>query len=252
MYRVIFECITNTQTHTHRKVLEQLADAMERDREQLAQLETLNVGKPIRDSRMEIDSALEIIRYYAGLILCGSGGCQLRHYETESMLRFAVRREPLGVCALITSYNYPLLLATWKLAPALASGNYCVLKPHQQTPLSTLYLAHLLKSDTDIPPDVVQVLPGGADVGRRLAEHGMVDKLSFTGSPIVGRKVLRSASETNLKRVTLELGGKNPLVVFADLAANDIDGAVEDVCQAAFCTFMFYHICINQFKSIHY
>ena len=153
----------------------------------------------------------------------------------DPRMRYHSQRQPLGVCALITSYNYPLLLATWKLAPALACGNTCLLKPHQLTPLSTLYLAHLIRSETEMTPDVVQVLPGDADVGQRLSEHLLVDKLSLTGSLAVGRRVLQASALTNLKRVTLELGGKSPLIIFKDA---DIDGAVEDVAGAMFCMFV--------------
>jgi acyl-CoA reductase-like NAD-dependent aldehyde dehydrogenase len=213
--------------------LNQLADALERHGEQLAVLETLNVGKPIVDSRVEVKSAIEVLRYFAGF----SDKLYGRMLQVDdSRMRYHSRRQPLGVCALITSYNYPLLLAVWKLAPALACGNVCLLKPHQLTPLSTLYMAHLIENETDMPADVVQVLPGDAAVGQRLSEHRKVDKLSFTGSLAVGRRVLQASAATNLKRVTLELGGKSSLIVFKDA---DIDEAVEDVTGAMFCMVFF-------------
>jgi acyl-CoA reductase-like NAD-dependent aldehyde dehydrogenase len=141
-------------------------------------------------------------------------------------------REPIGVCALITSYNYPLVLTSWKLAPALACGNVCVVKPHEQTPLSALYLAQLSREYCDLPEGVLSVLPGGAGVGRDVVGSDCVQKVSFTGSPGVGRLLLTASAETNLKRVTLELGGKSPAIVFGDV--DGLDGVVDDLVGAIF------------------
>jgi betaine-aldehyde dehydrogenase len=192
------------------RLLRRLAERLDAERERLAQLEMRNTGKPIGDARGELGMVAETFAYYAGAPerLLGdtipvAGGVDLTF------------REPLGVVGLIVPWNFPLTIASWKLAPALAAGNTVVLKPAGLTPLTALAFAELA-ADAGIPPGVVNVLPGpGRLVGARLVEHPKVAKIAFTGSTEVGREVMRGAAGT-IKRVTLELGGKSANVVFAD------------------------------------
>jgi betaine-aldehyde dehydrogenase len=192
------------------RLLRRLAERLDAERERLARLEMRNTGKPIADARGEMAMVVDTFAYYAGAPerLLGdtipvTGGVDLTF------------REPLGVVGLIVPWNFPLTIASWKLAPALAAGNTVVLKPAGLTPLTALAFAELAR-DAGIPPGVVNVLPGpGRLVGRRLVEHPKVAKIAFTGSTEVGREVMRGAAGT-IKRVTLELGGKSANVVFAD------------------------------------
>lgn len=206
------------------RLLWRLAELIEANADALARLETRDNGQPYTVSRnVNIPGAAEHFRYYAGWATKIEGGTapvadpQVFHYT---------RREPVGVCALITPWNFPLMIAAWKLAPALACGNSVILKPAEQTPLTAVRLAELCV-EAGFPPGVVNLLTGGPSVGRRLVEHRGVDKVSFTGSTAVGREVLR-ASAGNLKRVTLELGGKAPMIVARDA---DIDVAVAGAVQ---------------------
>jgi acyl-CoA reductase-like NAD-dependent aldehyde dehydrogenase len=192
------------------RLLRRLAERLDADRERLARLEMRNTGKPIGDARAEMGMVVDTFAYYAGAPerLSGdtipvAGGVDLTF------------REPLGVVGLIVPWNFPLTIASWKLAPALAAGNTVVLKPAELTPLTALAFAELA-GQAGIPPGVVNVLPGpGRVVGRRLVEHAKVAKIAFTGSTEVGRGIMRGAAGT-IKRVTLELGGKSANVVFAD------------------------------------
>jgi acyl-CoA reductase-like NAD-dependent aldehyde dehydrogenase len=192
------------------RLLRRLAERLDAERERLARLEMRNTGKPIGDARGEMGMVVDTFAYYAGAPerLLGdtipvAGGVDLTF------------REPLGVVGLIVPWNFPLTIASWKLAPALAAGNTVVLKPAGLTPLTALAFGELAE-DAGIPPGVVNVLPGpGGLVGRRLVEHPKVAKIAFTGSTEVGREVMRGAAGT-VKRVTLELGGKSANVVFAD------------------------------------
>lgn len=197
-----------------------LADAMADRAEELAQLEALDVGKPLWQSREDVQGSVAHLRYFAGWAdkLEGStvpvAGRQLVY----------TLRERQGVAGLIVPWNFPLAIAVWKLAPALACGNAVILKPAEQTPLSALRLAELMDA-AGFPPGSVNVLVGPGDpTGAAMARHMGIDKLSFTGSTAVGRKVLAAAAESNLKRVSLELGGKSPHLLFADA---DLDKAVE-------------------------
>lgn len=193
------------------QILTKLADLIKKNLAELAQLETLDAGKPIAHATGEVLAAADHFRYYAGwpTKLYGStvpAGDDLFVYTL---------REPVGVCAGIIPWNYPIIMAARKIAPALAAGNTIVLKPAEQTPLSALRLGELCL-EAGIPDGVVNVVSGfGEDAGQALAQHPDVDKVAFTGSTEVGRKILH-ASESNLKRVTLELGGKSPNIVFAD------------------------------------
>jgi len=190
-----------------------LADLIEAHAEALAQLDSLDSGKPfaaIRDGDLPL--AVEHLRYYAGWPTKLEG--RTVPVNRAGMLNYTLR-EPVGVCGLIVPWNYPLLMAMWKLAPALAAGNCVVLKPAEQTPLSVLYLAELT-AQAGFPRGVYNVVPGfGPTAGGALVDHPQVDKISFTGSVQVARQIVQ-ASAADLKRVSLELGGKSPNIVFAD------------------------------------
>ena len=191
-------------------LLHRLADALDGEREALAQLEARNAGKPIGDARGEMGMVVETFRYYAGgperllgdtIPVAGGVGMTFR--------------EPLGVVALITPWNFPLVIASWKLAPALAAGNTVVLKPAELTPLTALEFERIAVA-AGLPEGVVNVVAGpGRTCGQRLVEHPDVAKVAFTGSTEVGRSIAAGAAQT-IKRVTLELGGKSANVVFAD------------------------------------
>ena len=199
-------------------LLLKIADLIEKHGQELAELETLDNGKSIFESRnVDIPAAAATFRYYAGWITKITGET---NPADEAFFSFTLR-EPVGVCGQIIPWNFPLLMAAWKLAPALACGNTCVLKPAEQTPLTALRLGELLL-EAGIPDGVVNILPGfGETAGAAIAEHPGIDKVAFTGSTEVGRLILK-ASTGNLKRVSLELGGKSPNIVFADA---DLDAA---------------------------
>lgn len=194
------------------KILWRIGELVDQHRANLALCETYDTGKTAFDSgKIEIPLVAEIFRYYAGWVTKIEGGV-LPLPGNAMGLRLL---EPVGTCGLITPWNFPLLLATWKIAPALACGNVIVHKPSEQTSLTALWLARLA-SEAGLPPGVFNVVTGsGSQVGSALARHPRVDKISFTGSTAVGRGIQREAADT-LKRVTLELGGKSPNIVFAD------------------------------------
>ena len=206
-------------------LLHGLADALDEDREELAVLEARNAGKPIGDARGEMGMVVETFRYYAGAPerLLGktipvAGGIDMTF------------REPLGVVGLIVPWNFPLTIASWKVAPALAAGNTVVLKPAELTPLTALELQRIAVG-AGLPEGVVNVVAGpGSVCGQRLVEHPDVAKIAFTGSTEVGRRIAQGAAGT-IKRVTLELGGKSANVVFADA---DLDRAAAAASPAVF------------------
>ena len=191
-------------------LLRRMADAIAERHEELAVLEARNAGKPIGDARGEIGMVVDTFRYYAGAPERLLGDT----IPVAGGLGFTVR-EPLGVVGLITPWNFPLAIASWKLAPALAAGNTVVLKPAELTPLTALRFAELAL-EAGLPDGVVEVVAGpGSECGARLVEHPDVAKIAFTGSTEVGRTIAAKAAAT-IKRVTLELGGKSANVVFAD------------------------------------
>lgn len=208
------------------RLLLRVADLILKNRDELAQLESLDNGKPIGEtSNVDIPQAAEVFAYY--------GGWADKVYGqtipvADSFFTYTLR-EPHGVCGQIIPWNFPLLMAAWKLAPALACGNTTVLKPAEQTPLTALRLAELLL-EADIPPGVVNVITGfGPTAGAAIAEHRDVDKVAFTGSTEVGRIIQRAAAG-NLKSVSLELGGKSPNIVFADAdLAEAVKGAMTGI-----------------------
>jgi aldehyde dehydrogenase (NAD+) len=202
-------------------LLNRLADLLERDRAYLASLETLDNGKPYTDS-FNADLALTIntYRYYAGWADKNHG----KVIPVDGNYFSYTRHEPVGVCGQIIPWNFPLLMQAWKLGPALAMGNTVIMKPAEQTPLSALYVAELAK-EAGFPAGVLNLVPGfGPTAGAAIAMHTGVDKVAFTGSTEVGQIVNREASNSNLKRVTLELGGKSPNIIFKD---TDLDYAVQ-------------------------
>ena len=207
------------------RLLRRLATAVEEHGEELAQLETANVGKPIASSRGEVGAVADVLHYYAGAVdkhlgdtIPVAGGVAMTFHE------------PLGVVGLITPWNFPLLIASWKLGPALACGNTVVLKPSELTPLTALRLAELALG-AGLPEGVLEVVVGtGADAGWRLVEHPLVRKIGFTGSTVVGRRIMAGCAD-QVKRVTLELGGKSANIVFADA---DLDAAAAAAPYAVF------------------
>lgn len=201
------------------ELLWRLADLIERDTDELARVETLDQGMPLGvATSVNIGTAIQILRYYAGM--CTKIEGKVSALSVPDTMHYT-RREPLGVCALITPSNFPFMLAIMQLAPALAAGNTVVVKPAEQTPLSTLRLADLCR-EAGVPSGVVNVLTGGAEVGKALVEHPRVDQITFTGSTEVGRRIAAAASGS-LKRLSLQLGGKAPSIIAEDA---DIDTAV--------------------------
>jgi betaine-aldehyde dehydrogenase len=215
------------------RLLRRLADAIDEHGEELAALESRNAGKPISAARGEIASVAEVFHFYAGAVdkhhgqtIPVAGGVDMTFHE------------PMGVVGLITPWNFPLAIASWKIAPALACGNTVVLKPAELTPLTALRLAEVAL-EADLPDGVLQIVVGsGRTVGQRLVEHPDVAKVAFTGSTEVGRQVMRAAAGT-IKRVTLELGGKSASVIFADADLHEaaaaapyavFDNAGQDCC----------------------
>lgn len=203
------------------RLMYKLADLIEQHKEELAALETLDNGKPIKDSlNADLPLTIACYRYYAGwadkihgktIPVNGPFFCYTRH-------------EPIGVVGQIIPWNFPLLMQAWKWGPALAAGNTVVLKPAEQTPLSALYVGQLAL-EAGFPPGVINIIPGmGPTAGGAIAKHMDIDKVAFTGSTEVGRIIMQAAATSNLKRVSLELGGKSPNIVFADA---DADAAIQ-------------------------
>ena len=200
------------------RLLHALADAVAANRGELAELESRNVGKAISSVKAELAGATENFRYYASAIATIGG----RSNPIGGSLLFYSLKEPVGVCGQIVPWNYPLLMATWKVAPALAAGCSVVLKPDPQTPLTALRLAELA-AEVGFPAGAINVVPGdGPTTGAYLVSHPGVDKVAFTGSTTTGGEIMRLCSHP-IKRVSLELGGKSPNIVFADA---DLDDAV--------------------------
>jgi betaine-aldehyde dehydrogenase len=209
------------------RLLGRLADAIETDRETLAALETDDTGKTLVESRMDMDDIAGVVRYYAGL--ADKDGGEVVDAPIPG-LSSVVRREPVGVCGQISPWNYPLLQASWKLAPALAAGNTIVVKPAEITPLTTIRIFELME-EVGFPAGVANlVLGAGVPVGAELASNPDVDLISFTGGIDTGQQVMRSAADS-VKKIALELGGKNPNIVFADA---DFDVAVDYALLAVF------------------
>ncbi|MGW7297719.1 aldehyde dehydrogenase family protein [Streptomyces sp. NPDC054829] len=214
-------------------LLRRVADLLVRDREELGLLESRDAGKTLEEGRIDIDCVADAFRYFADLVAAEAPGRVVDAGSPD--IHSVVVHEPVGVCALITPWNYPLLQASWKIAPALAAGNTFVVKPSEITPLTTIALIDLL-TEAGVPAGVANIVTGpGHTVGARLAEHPDVDLVSFTGGLVSGVKVAQAAA-VSVKKVALELGGKNPNVVFADACATaeGFDTAVDQALNAAF------------------
>ena len=209
-------------------IFRRFADLVEQNAIEFALLETLAMGKPVTDAlTIDVPEAVVTIRYFGECIDKVQGVVTTSPHNAVHM----VSREPIGVVGAISAWNYPLLMATWKIAPALAAGNCVVLKPAERAPLSCLKLAQLFV-EAGGPPGVFNVVNGrGADAGRALALHPDVAKISFTGSTAVGKQLMIYAGESNLKRVSLETGGKSPQIFMPDA---DIDAAVDAAVRGIF------------------
>ena len=215
-----------TSARRRGRILLNAADIVRREQERLARLESLDAGKPIGEAREDIAEVAFMFEYYGGWATKIAGESQ--HVDADAM--FMVWKEPVGVAVGITPWNYPMMMATQKVAPAIAAGCTFILKPPEQTPLTCLELPKILE-EAGLPTGVFQVLTGfGETAGAPLVAHPGVDKIGFTGSREVGKLIMRSGADT-LKRVTLELGGKSPNIVFADA---DFDSAVEGSANGVF------------------
>jgi len=205
------------------RLLNKLADLIERDAQELAELESLNNGKPVRIARdFDIGDTVQCLRYYAGWADKITG--QTLEVDNKSKIAFT-RHDPIGVCGQIIPWNYPINMWSWKVAPALAVGCTIVMKPSELTPLTALKLSELVK-EAGFPPGVLNTVPSVGSVGgAALAAHLDVDKVAFTGSTITGRKIMEAAAKSNLKKVSLELGGKSPHIIFesADLEQDRLE-----------------------------
>lgn len=213
------------------KILWRAADLLEEHADEVAELEMLDAGKSFAGARNgEIPFAAECFRYYAGWCTKIEGSTKQLSTVPEQDFHIYTRREPIGVAALIVPWNGPLVQAAWKVAPALAAGCSCILKPATETPLTAVRLGEILL-EAGLPAGVFNILlGGGSTVGQQLAEHPLVDKVSFTGSTQVGKSIIDAAKQ-NLKKVSLELGGKSPVIVFEDA---DLDKAIPGIAQGIF------------------
>ncbi|ELZ19870.1 Aldehyde Dehydrogenase [Halosimplex carlsbadense 2-9-1] len=219
------ETYAGMSTAERQAMLESIADAVEEHSEEFARLESLDNGKPITEARIDMGLVVDHFRYFAGIARAHEGTT----VETDDSRHVQTLREPYGVVGQIIPWNFPLLMAAWKLGPALAAGNAVVLKPAEETPMTILKLMEL--TEDVIPDGVVNVVTGfGTEAGAPLAEHPDIRKLAFTGSTEIGREVMESAADS-ITDLTLELGGKSPLVVFPDA---DLERAVETAITAIF------------------
>lgn len=204
------------------KLMHKLADLMERDLNDLAGLETLNNGKPIANAQWDINMSINVLRFYAG-------AADKIHGDTipcDGNFMCYTRKEPVGVVGQIIPWNFPLAMLSWKWGPALATGCTIVMKPAEQTPLSALAMAALSK-EAGFPDGVINIINGhGPTAGAAITAHPDVDKIAFTGSTEVGKIIMKACADQNLKRVSLELGGKSPLVIFDDADEDDLEKAI--------------------------
>lgn len=216
-----------TSAQERGKLLLKLAALIKQNATELVELEVCNNGKPKREAEFDIDDAANCFEYYAGYATKIAG--QTLQVPDVNSFSYVVK-EPVGVCAQIVPWNYPLLMGVWKLAPALAAGNTLILKPSEHTPLTTLKLASLI-DEVGFPKGVINIVCGdGAVAGNALINNPLIDKIAFTGGTVTGKKIMEAASK-NLKKVTLELGGKNPAIIFDDC---NMDIAVDWGLFAAF------------------
>ncbi len=217
---------TSCHARDRARLLQQLADLLEADREEFAKIETLNGGKTIREADYDVSDAIHQFRYYAGLAAVPHG----QTYDVPDDMQAMVVREPVGVVSQIIPWNYPLVMAAQKIAPAIAAGCTVVIKPAEQTPLSLIRLFTLI-DQVNFPPGVINlVLGAGETVGAELAKNPLVDMVGFTGGTDTGITIMKAAADT-VKKVGLELGGKSPNIVFAD---SDFESAVDQALYAIF------------------
>lgn len=218
--RAAFEGPWSEVTPSQRgRMLTKLADLWEREIETLAAVEVLDNGKSVLMAKGDITNGGACLRYYGGWADKITG----QTIDTNNQTLSYTRHEAIGVCGQIIPWNFPLLMLAWKIGPAVAAGNTVVLKTAEQTPLSALYVAKLIV-EAGFPPGVINIISGfGRTAGAAISSHMDIDKVAFTGSTLVGRTVLQAAAKSNLKKVTLELGGKSPNIVFDDA---DIDNAI--------------------------
>ncbi len=203
-------------------VLLRIADMVEEELEEIAKIESMDNGKPLREAEADVDDAVHCFRYYAGLIRTPQGGVYGVNSNFGKMHSYEIH-EPVGVCALITPWNFPFLMGIWKMAPALAAGNSIIFKPSSETVLSTIKMFEIFEK-AGLPTGTANLVIGpGSTVGNLLAESKDVDMVTFTGSTAVGQSIMRAAAG-NVKKIGLELGGKSPNVIFAD---TDFEAAVE-------------------------
>jgi len=218
--RKAFEGPWRRETPENRgRLLVKLADLFEQNADLLAAVESMDNGKAITMAKVDVSMSAGCLRYYGGW----ADKIEGKVVDTTPDTFNYIKKEPIGVCGQIIPWNFPLLMWSWKIGPAIACGNTVVMKTAEQTPLSALVAARLVK-EAGFPPGVINVVSGfGKTAGAALSAHMDVDKVAFTGSTIVGRQIMKAAAGSNLKKVTLELGGKSPNIVFADA---DIDNAI--------------------------
>ena len=210
------------------RILKKAADLLREHNEELARLEVLDTGKPLQEAIcVDIETGADVIEYYAGL----TDKIQGEYQDLGNGNFFYTRREPLGVCAGIGAWNYPIQIACWKSGPALAAGNAMIFKPSEETPLTALKLAEIY-TQAGLPDGVFNVVQGDARTGQMITSHPKIDKVSFTGEVGTGKKVM-AASAQSLKQVTMELGGKSPMIIFPDMP---VDQAVSAAMLANFYT----------------
>ncbi|WP_427126615.1 aldehyde dehydrogenase family protein [Priestia megaterium] len=210
---------SETSASERAAILFKIADKLEEAKEELAALETMDNGKPYREAEADVEDAAACFRYYAGLITKPDG----QTYSVPVPMQAMVIKEPIGVCGLIVPWNYPLLMSVWKIAPALAAGNTIVFKPSEVTPVTPTKLFEILES-VGLPKGVANLVTGAGDtVGNTLIQDKRVDKISFTGGTVTGKHIMCQAAE-NVTKVSLELGGKSPNIIFADA---DFETAVD-------------------------
>jgi len=198
------------------RILNRAVEILRARNDEIALIETYDTGKPLSETKaVDIATGADVVEYYAGLAVALEGS----HVPLRKTSFFYTRREPLGVVAGIGAWNYPIQIAMWKAAPALAAGNAMIFKPSEVTPLTAPILAEIL-TEAGLPDGVFNVVQGGADVGRMLSEHPEIAKISFTGSVATGKKVMSAAALSSLKQVTMELGGKSALIILADADLN--------------------------------
>lgn len=218
---------SNTSATERGRIVAKIAQLIERDKEELAEMESLDTGKTVEESRGDMDDIAGVFRYYAEL--ADKDGGEIIDSPIPNTISKVVK-EPVGVCGQITPWNYPLLQASWKLAPALAAGNTLIMKPSEITPLTTVKVFELME-EAGVPKGVVNlVLGAGNTVGAELSANANVDLISFTGGIQTGKGIMRAASG-NMKKIALELGGKNPNIIFADA---DFETAVDQALNAVF------------------